>query len=201
MSRIIGLVGKMGSGKDTAARALTTRAWARVGFADALKDLAMYTNPTICPTKGFNVTLRMLVGEHGWDTAKSVYPGIRKYLQDLGVGVRDFVGDHAWIHAARQRMMYKQGDIVVTDCRFLNEAAAIRSWGGSVVRIIRSEPAEGKIDKMFNDLMAAELHVSETELDGIRPDITIVNDGTIEELQAKLLAYSETLKPLPSPMV
>jgi hypothetical protein len=173
---VIALCGYAQSGKDTAAEALVARGWKRRAFADPIRELAWKINPIICE----NFTLRMLVGEHGWDKAKITYPRIRKYLQDIGQGVREIVGDGAWITASELRIWdsVEQG-VVITDCRHPNEAEFVRSvFHGEVVRIQR--PGNGP----------ANSHISETAIDDISADYTIINDGTPEELQAKLVAYA-----------
>lgn len=57
---------------------------------------------------------------------------------------------------------------LIPDCRFVNEAAAIRSVGGKVVRIVR----EG--------MPPADTHASESEMARIEPDVTIYTPHMLE---------------------
>lgn len=65
---------------------------------------------------------------------------------------------------------------IITDCRFSNEAEAIKSRGGLLIRVNRGTP-----DK--------NAHISETALDNFPFDYTITNNGTIEELSEKVKEF------------
>ena len=60
--------------------------------------------------------------------------------------------------------------VLLTDCRFENESAAIRREGGRIVRITR--PGAG-----------GDTHASETEQATIKADWTIDNSGTLDDLR------------------
>jgi hypothetical protein len=62
--------------------------------------------------------------------------------------------------------------IIVTDIRFQNEADAIRSLGGDIVKIVRI--SNENIDN----------HISEQH--DFLPDIIVYNNGNIQDLQNKL---------------
>jgi hypothetical protein len=77
--------------------------------------------------------------------------------------------------------------VVITDCRFANEASAIKKYGGVVVDIIR--------DTSFLDISPEQRnHISETDLDDYNFDFTIVNDGTLEELYKKADVILQQIK-------
>jgi len=59
---------------------------------------------------------------------------------------------------------------IITDCRFPNEAEAIKKRGGILVRIQR------------DGIKPINPHISETALDGFSFDYVIKNNGTIPEL-------------------
>lgn len=73
--------------------------------------------------------------------------------------------------------------VAITDCRFRSEMDAVLAAGGEVWRIRRPETDERKV--------GIGGHASETEMDSI-PDHMfqriIVNDGTLDQLQAKAMA-------------
>ncbi len=172
--RIIGLVGPKRAGKSTAADALVReRGFVSIGFADALKDLALRTDPYIAEA---GLHLRDLHLKVGGEAAKE-YPEVRRFYQELGCGVRDIVGKDAWIEAFGRRWLDlgEPEQIVVPDVRFLNEAEELRDSGGLLIRITRPSLAGG------------DTHISETEQLDIQCDLEIVNDGTIGHLEADIL--------------
>ena len=71
---------------------------------------------------------------------------------------------------------------VVPDTRFRNEAEAIRDQDGYIIRIERDSA---------HDLGSNATHVSERVLDA---DLTISNNGTVEELSEKVTTMLRSLK-------
>lgn len=177
---VIGLCGYAGSGKDLAAKGLTERGWLRIAFADGIRDVLRKIDPLVTMAGGYR--LDALVAEEGWDAAKK-NPDVRRLLQTTGTAVRDVIGDNAWVYVAEQKM-FEAGiqNVVYTDTRFPEEVEMIRSNMGAIVRIVR--PGVGPVNG----------HISETAIDDIEPDFTIVNDGTVEELQAKLVNIAASLE-------
>lgn len=165
---IIGVTGKKRAGKDTVAAYLEERhGFARVAFADPVKDLAYRLDPLIEFNKSFH-DLQYVVDLVGWEDAKAV-PHVRQTLQRLGNEIREVLGpevwvDHAMIKAARNKRT------VISDVRYPNEASKIRAQGGRVIKIIRP------------DQETTDTHPSETGVDLISPDFTIVNDRSKEDL-------------------
>lgn len=179
---LIGMIGKKRSGKDTFAEALTeTHDFARVAFADPLKEASYATNPIVGPAilpglpgPGFH-HLQDVVDAVGWETAKDKVPGVRDFLQRLGTeGIRA-LDDGFWLRIATGRISALRSigsPVVVTDCRYPNEADAIRSAGGVIVRVTR--------DGMQDD---GDRHPSETALDDYVADYHVRNNRSIDELQ------------------
>lgn len=177
---IIGLSGYARSGKDTAAAFLMAAGWRKASFAGALKDALYVLNPIIIG--GDNPwRVQTIVDRDGWERAKDNYPEIRALLQRLGTDVgRNLFGDTFWVDIAMARL---QGDpvsgeywnTVFADCRFPNEAEAIKAAGGQVWRIER--PGFAPVNA----------HPSETALDGYEFDRVIVNDGSLQSLRRLVL--------------
>lgn len=180
---IIGLTGYARVGKDTVGKILVDHhGFRRVGFADKLKDLAEALDPTLTvatPEEGDDGTvLRASVSEllscfGSWEGIKDEFPEARKFLQTLGVAARDHLGSDVWVNAALADLKPDE-DVVVTDCRFPNEAQAIHNLGGVVLRVHRPgiKPANG--------------HVSETPLPAELVDATVNNDGSLDKLAVNL---------------
>jgi hypothetical protein len=186
---IIGLSGYARSGKDEAAIALQQLGFHRVAFADKLREVLYQLNPLVSPTpEGYFVSpktpmrLQDVIGEWGWGGYKeSVHSDeIRRLLQRLGTEAgRQTLWDSIWVDAAFAGA--PEGlTIVVTDCRFPNEAQAIKDKGGEVWRIER----EG--------VGPANSHASETGLDDWKFDVVIGNDGTLEDYHGIVREIAKT---------
>ncbi|MFF4408107.1 hypothetical protein [Streptomyces sp. NPDC001404] len=183
--RDVAFMGRMGSGKDSAAaRLVEQRQYTRVAFADALRTTALDLDPIVgAESSGYGalpIRLSDLVRRYGWDRAKDVYPEVRRTLQRLGQAVREHDPGH-WLRLALAKLDTADAwglPAVVTDCRHVNEAQALRARGVLLVRIVR--PAAGG----RAGGAAEQQHVSETALDAFPADVTIHNVGTVAELYA-----------------
>lgn len=105
----------------------------------------------------------------------------RRFLQLLGTEWgRQMIGETFWVDVWAASLWESAvehfGDIlaVADDCRFENEAAAIRAEDGIVVRIEREGAGSA----------TGASHASEG---GVRPDFTLKNDGSPSGLRAQIL--------------
>lgn len=177
--RLLGLNGYAKVGKDTVADLL---GWTRVALADPVRESAMRIDPWV-DREGYGIQrLSKIVHAIGWDAAKTI-PEVRRLLQHIGTEMgRDYlsplIGLRAsmWIYIAARQISNEEDPerFVITDVRFANEVAWIQSWGGRVIRITR--PGVGPVNAHVSDSAANELEV----------DAVLHNDGTLEELPAKL---------------
>jgi dephospho-CoA kinase len=103
----------------------------------------------------------------------------RGLLQQLGLAVRDVVED-GWVNLLLDEMSCHAGvKWAVDDCRFPNEAAALRGEGFIIVRIdaLRSIRVDRlKRSGRLQDDAQLE-HASETALDGYRGDYRYANNS------------------------
>jgi hypothetical protein len=175
---LIGLSGYARSGKDEAAKVLVDKyGFTRVAFADKLRDALYALNPVITvkpyyneatePPNGFSrVVLQEVIDVYGWNGYKETEFGdeIRRLAQRMGTEVgRQTLGENLWVDAALTGLA-PDAKIVVTDCRFPNEARAIKTLGGIVVRVTRP------------GVKAVNAHPSETALDDWDFDYTLENN-------------------------
>lgn len=173
---ILGVTGRAQHGKDTfAARLVEQHGFTRLAFADTLKSMALVLDPFI---DAMGVRLAKVVARHGWEEAKT-YPEVRRFLQVLGTeAVRGHLGDDAWVEALARKLrpmdLLPDEHYVITDVRFPNEAEAVRSWGGKLIRVERPG---------FDNGLGTD-HPSEQYVDGLAVDYTALNTGTIQELHA-----------------
>jgi hypothetical protein len=186
---IVGLGYVRRVGKDTAANALVRDlGFKRVGFADPLKDLAFIADPLVTSaTQVVNVSagrghLSWVVTGVGWEEAKDKFPEVRRFLQNLGDGVRRVLGESTWIDAAMAKARLFE-HTVIPDVRFLNEVEAIESAGGVVVNITR--PGHEGLG-----------HKSETELNGHEFAYTVANDGSVVDLETRIVSLVRSIMPL-----
>jgi hypothetical protein len=199
---IVGFVGFIGSGKDTAADYLVNfHGYRRDSFANTLKDAVAYV---------FGWDRVLLEGRTAearewreqvdpWWAERMNMPHLtpRWVLQYWGTDVlRKGFHDDIWI-ASLENKMRKTGDnIVISDVRFPNEIKAIHTAGGIVVRIKRGDDPEWYQDAVnMNEgrrnmswLMSTDklkklgIHASETSWVGGNIDHTVYNDTTIDTL-------------------
>ncbi len=194
---IVGIGHNMQVGKDTAAEALCRElGFRKLCFADPLRELAMLADPLVSSaTRTVNVgvghgRLAWAIQGLGYEEAKRVYPEVRRFLQELGLGARRVFGDEFWVEhtmkQARQAEMHG-GRIVIPDVRFLNEAEAVKDAGGLLLKITRpGHHGDG--------------HRSEVELaqyDGW--DHVIENTGSIPELQQQVVQLVRDALPRTEP--
>lgn len=166
---LIGLTGRKGSGKDTAAYVLTQDprlGFHKAAFADALRDIVRIA----FGLSDLELHDRVLK-EKPLD--RWPYQSPRHLLQFVGTDLFRENWPDVWIHALRHRILSRpHQNYVITDVRFPNEADMIRSMGGSVIRIVRPS--------LFT---SPDEHISETLSDSISVDATITNSGSVDELQ------------------
>lgn len=175
---LIGLSGYARSGKDEAAKVLVDHyQFTRVAFADKLKQFVYQQNPIIgvkpyfnwaeeSPVGFTNVRLREVVDLYGWEGTKETEfkDEIRGILQRTGTEAgRKVISDNIWVDAALTGHP-DDARIVVTDCRFPNEAQRIKDLGGIVVRVNRP------------GVKAVNAHPSESALDDWAFDYTLENN-------------------------
>jgi hypothetical protein len=169
--RIIALSGWARSGKDTVADYLVEHhGYTKVSFADPIRK-ALYTlNPEIRDISGLVYTFKQAADLFGWELMKEYFPTYRDLMQRMGTEVgRDMFGEDFWVQQALKSIEPGQ-KVVLSDCRYRNEADAVRSADGVVWRVER----EGNY--------SANDHASERDLDAYLFDLILFNDEGIEEL-------------------
>jgi hypothetical protein len=184
---LIGLSGKSGSGKSTAANYLTDKhGYCQFAFADVLKD-------TVGTAFGFSEEQLYGPLKETVDLRWGVSP--RWCLQWLGTEVFRGRFPDIWIKRLRLDILdflsiNGQRPIVVTDVRFRDEAEALTRLGAVLVRIERGESSRSAGWKAC--ATGIPNHVSETDLDGWEGwtsgwgNVVIWNNGPREDLYAYL---------------
>lgn len=193
---IIGIIGNIGSGKDTIAEYLVSKyEYDRDSFAKPLKD-------AISAIFGWNRFLlegqtkesrewREQVDE--WWATRLDIPHLtpRWILQNWGTEVcRHGFHSDIWIASLEKRLSITT-KVVISDCRFNNEIDVLKQSGGKIIQVTRgmsSHWEKHEVAAANGDLEAIQLlkelgiHESEWAWRSAKPDFVIVNNGTFEEL-------------------
>ena len=209
---IIGVCGFIGSGKDTVADYLVNlHHFRRESFANTLKD-------AVSAVFGWDRT--MLEGRtkqarewreqtDPWWAERLGIPHLtpRWILQNWGTEVcRKNFHDDIWIASLENKLRNSTDDIVISDCRFPNEIAAIKKAGGRVVRVVRgAEPEWYQLAVSRNrgpngnsswalsgrKLEQLGIHASETAWVGTRFDAVLDNNSTLEDLYQQIMHLAQ----------
>ena len=195
---IIGIAGKIGSGKNTVGDIIQKICLTNEGptfeqksFAGKLKQIASLL--TGIPVEKFEDQefKKTLLGPE-WGTVSTnplnaipVFEDVRflhlmsarELLQKLGTeAMRDGLHTDVWVNALFSDVS-SEDNIIITDMRFENEMEAVKERGGITIRVTR--PVE-------KSKTTARLHPSETSLDSAEFDYEIINDGEIVDLIEKV---------------
>jgi len=197
---IIGICGFIGSGKDTIADYLVNlHHFRRESFANTLKD-------AVSSVFGWDRT--MLEGRtkqsrewreqrDEWRSNrldKEITP--RLMLQLWGTEVcRKGFHDDIWIASLENKLRNTTDDVVISDCRFPNEIAAIKNAGGIVVCVERGiQPHWVDIAVQANKgvvsaskwLADEKIHASETSWIGTEFNAVIDNNASMDHLYTQV---------------
>lgn len=176
--KLLALTGLPRSGKDTIADHLVKQhGYVRVAFADPLKEAAAIL---------LNRSIDDCHGRHGYDREQMMPEwgfSMRWFLQIFGTEcLRQQVHPDFWIKRMEilltaevahrdEANLNPDFKVVITDCRFENEAAMIREKGGTIVEVRR------------NGLTGSQ-HVSDKGVTLTLDDLIVPNNGTLQELYA-----------------
>jgi len=177
----VGLAGFARSGKDSVGRVLVANGFVRRSFASPMRTALCRLNPLVETSSGVMPLMDALYLLGSWEGLKVHAPGVRVLLQRLGSDVgREMFGEDFWVGQAFRGLDGVES-VVFTDVRFPNEGEAIRGRGGVVWNVVR--PGVGVVNG----------HVSESAMGGFVFDETVVNDGSFEDLEGKVLSCLKKL--------
>ena len=187
--KLIALCGAAGAGKDTVADMLPAR---KLAFADTLyaevaeafgvtetrlRDRATKETPIreLAQDQTFSDDFDDFMEEnHGTHWSDDTPRSPRQVLQRWGDYRRAQDPDYF------VKLMRPDGDAVITDVRFPNEAALVRQLGGQLWQIRRPGYEAGGTG-----------HASDTDGSEFAPDLVVTNGGSLEDLRATVLAAWE----------
>jgi hypothetical protein len=202
---LIGISGKSKSGKDTVGKIIqrlihtkSSELWEIKRFSDKLKIISAVL--TGFPVHYFeDQEFKDSEMEVEWDYIQDGFLRkraedddrkkytYREFLQRLGTdAIRNNLHDDTWINALF--VNYHAGsNWIITDLRFPNEADAIKSLGGIIIRVDR--PLEDRYPELTKSILDNFNHESETALDNYEFDAVIDNNGPTGHLEISLNEY------------
>ena len=208
---LIGIVGLIGSGKDTiASRLVDNWNYEKTSWATPLKDITAslfgWDREMVEGTTAESREVREIPDP--WWSEKFGYDwSPRIALQYLGTNVlREHLHQDIWVLASLRRIEGKE-NIVISDTRYLNEIDAVRKMGGQVWRVKRGpnpdwyeQLTERKTAHMlgYNRKLSQididnwmfenypSIHSSEYAWHGSTFDCVIENNGSIADLHTQI---------------
>jgi hypothetical protein len=188
---VIAFTGKKGVGKDTAAKfvleqcGFRRRGYRITSFASHLKQAL---NVIFDWDDSYWLSSRKEIIDPRWGISP------RQAAQHIGTDWAQFAlaesfplfktttGRFLWV----RRTVAEHDNILVSDLRFLHEAAAVRERNGVIIKIERRSIKNG------HD--ATGDHLSETEVDEIIPDYTILNNNSLLNFYVSLSSVVQRLQ-------
>jgi len=174
---LVGISGKLGSGKDEAANSLK-----KFGYENKKYAYKVYFEVSVItgkPVKELQ-TRDCKNRKSNFQKENGEYYTYGELLQQVGTKLRE-VDTNIWVKALFSD--YKKGyKWVISDVRFPNEVEYIKKLGGIVIRL------EGDPVKINKNSKRDKKHISETALDDYFDEKDIIqNNSTIKGLHQKIL--------------
>ena len=191
---LIMLTGSIGSGKSTAAEILTKYNFIEDFFAKPLKDFGLslgFEHHQIYGTQEqkleinqfWGISGREFLQKFGSEVCRDALPGI--------IPGMNFNNRTLWARVMESKIQ-KHKRLVISDGRFLDEAALVKEYKGVIIRLKRrpagnttvNTSVDTSADKPIGDFTT---HKSETEISAIKADYEIDNNGSLEDLENQLI--------------
>ena len=181
---LVGFIGEMGHGKSTAAEFLCQNfGYVEYSFARPLKegvkilfslsDSQVYTEQKNEVDPRWNISPRVMLQKLGTELFREK---LSEYLPQLSN-----IHSTLWIaNFLRWFRDHQNSRVVVSDCRFQDEAACLKDCNFVLIRMVRPTHAVPHATPTFPQ------HASESVQKIIQVDDTIINDGTLHDLYLRV---------------
>ena len=185
---LIGITGQKFSGKSTVAAMLANEFYKASGY-ETIWNIDSFARPLkeiVCALSGctmeqledYDFKEKEVVPEHLWAFCANEKHNYRSLLQGMGDYLRS-KNPNIFIDSV---LVGDTSNLIISDCRFPNEAKAIKERGGLIIRVER----EG--------LQSSDTHSSETAMREIVPDIIVENNKGLGDLRGALGTLVELWK-------
>src|SRR3990167_5732011 len=188
------LVGKMCSGKSTAAKILEDKyGYTRIGFAKSLKEIEsrfneFTTSPDIILDKGLSIKFKdyllyyvpevyKTLSVYELDELELICTGMkdisreekpRKRYQYLGENARKMIDKNIWIRLLKAQLGMDK-HYVIDDCRYFNELDSLPTW--EVIKISVSKEKQSERIRLLYGSYNNSILTHESEVDVDKMDI------------------------------
>lgn len=186
--RIIGLCGKKGSGKDSAAKFLINKhGFKRIAFADALRQTA---------ATAMNIDVEIFNDPKRKETPIPGWPNFtyRRYLETLGTEYYRANFPGIWANNVKTTLLQNPAqDYVITDLRFTDEATMLRDMirlGSNTVSVWEVMNPRTPVP---DDWAYGPYHESEYQYKRIEGRSVLLNDGDFGWLEQQVEAKMKGL--------
>lgn len=177
-THIIAFVAPKGFGKTTACRMIAEHYdVTQLNFKDGLIRELKQNFPNLLSVLSERYSMDI-------DTLFSMKPAeVRALMQNYGSEVRRGDDPDYWVLQWKLALADVRTPLVLNDdTRFLNEAAAVKAYGGTLIQIDRE------------DMIAEDMHISETEQQSIKCDYKVTtSEGNHEQFKRDLLAIVQQI--------
>lgn len=159
---IIGFTGKAGSGKDTSASYFKNSK--NFAFATRLKEICCFIFGL---SKEQTETLKEIKDPRWGITPREIFQKVGKFIRSID--------NNYFVNYLKSQLLACDGNRIITDVRYDNEAQMIKELGGMIIKIVRP-----------NYLSDFDNHESENGIMEKYIDVIIINNGSVEDLHKKI---------------
>jgi dephospho-CoA kinase len=191
---LIGITGKIGSGKSVICDEFKNAGFIEDNFSSSLKQIGEiigFEHHQLYGTQEqkleinnkWNISGREFMQKFGTELC-------RNQLKQTIPNMKFDNNNSIWVQIIQNKLYneYKNKNIIIGDCRFLDEVKLIKDNGGIIIKIIRSSNTEDNnfISINTDNINNEKIHSSETTLDNILPDIIINNNKDLLSYRNKI---------------
>lgn len=178
---LIAITGQKFSGKSTVAEMLSDAlGYPVTSFAKKLKEVTcVLSGCTMEQLEDFDFKETQYVPDYLHIYCGGRVPTFRAFLQHFGTDVMRKYNNNIWIDCT---LGNAPKNVIVSDCRFINEANAVKDRGGIIVKVERG------------GMVSSDEHSSESQIPYIKGDYTIKNDGDLDDLRRLVTELVDEIK-------